>query len=249
MAKTVLVTGGTRGIGEAICRLAGARGYRVALNYPDASQAERADVIVHEVERAGGSARAFVADVRSKPEVEAMFGEIDRSLGRISALVNNVGGGTDPVEIPDMGDAYIAGIVAKNFLSMAYCSTEAAKRMSSRCGGEGGVIVNISSTAAVYLDRPGRTIYAASKGAIESYTRGAARELADANIRVNAVRVGIIDTPTHDVRDDEMQARIRRTVPLKRAGRPEEVAATVMFLLSDQASYITGEVVATSGGR
>lgn len=243
----LLVTGSNRGIGAAIARGAARAGYGVAVNHLGA--AEEAASVADEVRAAGRDAIVVEADVTRTRDVERLFGEIDRKLGRITGLVNNAGGGGPRLPIIQTTEEDVQRVFALNIQSAVLCTRAAIERMSPNAGGAGGSIVNISSLAAVRPDNPGLTIYAAAKGAVDSFTAAAAREVADLKIRINAVRAGIIDTPSHDVTDPIVSGRIAQTVLLRRAGRPEEVANAVLFLLSDAASYITGATLNASGGR
>ena len=243
----LLVTGSNRGIGASIAIAGAERGYTVVVNHLGAER--QANEVVDAIASRGGRAIAIEADVSKEREVERLFSQIDRQFGLVTALVNNVGNGSDRQQILEAGALDITRIFAVNVYSTILCTKAAVHRMSTRDGGLGGAIVNISSLAAIRPDNPGLSLYAAAKGAVDSFTLAAARDFADLGVRVNAVRAGIIDTPSHDVMDDIMSARIAQTVLLKRAGRPEEVASGVLFLLSREASYITGTTLNVSGGR
>jgi len=244
----VLVTGGSRGIGAAVALQAAAAGYRVAVNY--ASNAEAAENVVRTIEAAGGEAFAIQGDVSSETNVIYMFAELDRRFGRLDALVNNAGVVDRKARLDHMDAGRFERMLRINVLGPLICSREAVKRMSPLHGGTGGAIVNVSSIAAI-LGGPGEYVdYAASKGAIDSFTRGLAREVATENIRVNAVRPGIIDTEIHaSGGQPDRVAAMRSLVPMKREGTADEVAATILWLLSDAASYVTGAVIDVSGGR
>ncbi|MEJ6785210.1 SDR family oxidoreductase [Aminobacter sp. Piv2-1] len=246
--KVLLVTGGSRGIGAAICRLAVAAGYRVALNY--AANEAAANVLVAELEAAGGEAIAIKGDVGSEADVLAMFAEVDRTFGRLDAFVNNAGVVDMKARVDEMSAARLERMMRINVIGSILCAREAVKRMSSLHGGAGGAIVNISSAAAT-LGSPGEYVdYAASKGAIDTFTIGLAREVATEGVRVNAVRPGIIDTEIHaSGGQPDRIAAIRGAVPMKREGKAEEVAQAVIWLLSDAASYTTGSILNVSGGR
>lgn len=247
MKGVLLVTGGSRGIGAAICQEAGSRGYAVAVNF--LTSQDRALSVVNAIRAGGGKAVALKADMTKEEAIVRMFAQVDKELGPVTALVNNAGGGGTRVAIEEAGGADLERIMSLNLYGAIYCAREAVRRMSTRRGGRGGAIVNISSMAAKRADNPGLVLYAAAKGAIDSFTIGLAKEVADAGIRVNAVRAGIIDTEAQDVQGAEILARITRTVPMNRAGLPEEVANATLFLLSEQASYITGTFINVSGGR
>ncbi|RUW59739.1 SDR family oxidoreductase [Mesorhizobium sp. M7A.F.Ca.US.008.03.1.1] len=246
--KVLLVTGGSRGIGAAICRLGSKAGYRVAVNY--ASNQDAAEALVAEIKAAGGEAFAVKGDVGSEADIVAMFGAVDRAYGRLDAFVNNAGIVDVKARVDEMDVSRLERMMRINVVGSFLCAREAVKRMSTRHGGEGGSIVNISSAAAV-LGSPGEYVdYAASKGAIDTFTIGLAREVALEGIRVNAVRPGIIDTEIHASggQPDRVE-RFRDLLPMKRAGTVDEVAGAVLYLLSDVASYTTGAILNVSGGR
>jgi NAD(P)-dependent dehydrogenase (short-subunit alcohol dehydrogenase family) len=248
MSKVLIVTGGGRGIGAATARLAASRGYAVAVNYFKNSQA--ADQVVKQIEKAGGKAIALAADVSVERDVVAMFAEIDRALGRVTALVNNAGIVDVRSRVEEMSAERIQRMLAVNVTGSFLCAREAVKRMSTRNGGKGGAIVNLSSAAA-RLGSPGDYVdYAASKGAIDTFTIGLAKEVGGEGIRVNAVRPGVIRTEIHATSGDPGRvARIAEAAPMKRAGEPEEVARAIVWLLSDEASYISGAILDVTGGR
>ncbi|RWN29740.1 MAG: SDR family oxidoreductase [Mesorhizobium sp.] len=246
--KVLLVTGGSRGIGAAICRFGSEAGYRVAVNY--ASNQDAADALVAEIEAAGGEAFAVKGDVGSEADIVAMFEAVDHAYGRLDAFVNNAGIVDVRARVDDMDVSRLERMMRVNVVGSFLCAREAVKRMSTRHGGSGGSIVNISSAAAT-LGSPGEYVdYAASKGAIDTFTIGLAREVALEGIRVNAVRPGIIDTDIHASggQPDRVE-RFRDLLPMKRAGTVDEVAGAVLYLLSDAASYTTGAILNVSGGR
>jgi NAD(P)-dependent dehydrogenase (short-subunit alcohol dehydrogenase family) len=248
MSKIMLVTGGGRGIGAATCRLAAARGYAVAVNY--AQNRSTADALVRDIIAAGGAAIAVQADVAVEAEVEAMFATVDRELGTLSVLVNNAG----IVDIATRFDAMDAArwqrMFAVNVIGAMSCTKQAVLRMSTRHGGVGGAIVNISSGAA-RLGSPGRYVdYASAKGAIDTFTVGLGREVAGEGIRVNAVRPGVVDTEIHESSGDAGFAQASRAaIPMQRAGQPEEIAEAILWLASDAASFTTAAVLDATGGR
>lgn len=246
--KVLLVTGGGRGIGAAICRLAARAGYRVAINY--ASNQDAANALAAEIKAAGGEAFAVKGDVGSEADIVAMFEAVDRAYGRLDAFVNNAGIVDAKARVDEMDVARLERMMRINVVGSILCAREAVKRMSTRHGGPGGAIVNISSAAAV-LGSPGEYVdYAASKGAIDTFTIGLAREVALEGIRVNAVRPGIIDTEIHaSGGQPDRVARFQDALPMKRAGTADEVAGAVLYLLSDAASYTTGAILNVSGGR
>ncbi|TPI30408.1 SDR family oxidoreductase [Mesorhizobium sp. B3-2-1] len=246
--KVLLVTGGSRGIGAAICRLGAKAGYRVAVNY--ASNKAAADALVVEIKAGGGEAVAVRGDVGKETDIVAMFGAVDHAFGRLDAFVNNAGIVDVKARVDEMDVSRLERMMRINVVGSFLCAREAVKRMSTRHGGSGGAIVNISSAAAT-LGSPGEYVdYAASKGAIDTFTIGLAREVALEGIRVNAVRPGIIDTDIHASggQPDRIE-RVRDLLPMKRAGTADEVAGAVLYLLSDAASYTTGAILNVSGGR
>lgn len=246
--KVLLVTGGSRGIGAAICRLGSKAGYRVAVNY--ASNQDAAKALVAEIKATGGEAFAVKGDVGKESDIVAMFEAVDRTYGRLDAFVNNAGIVDVKARVDEMDVSRLERMMRVNVVGSFLCAREAVKRMSTRHGGLGGSIVNISSAAAT-LGSPGEYVdYAASKGAIDTFTIGLAREVAMEGIRVNAVRPGIIDTDIHASggQPDRVE-RFRDMLPMKRAGKADEVAGAVLYLLSDAASYTTGAILNVSGGR
>ncbi|MFC3723928.1 SDR family oxidoreductase [Neoaquamicrobium sediminum] len=247
-AKTMLVTGGSRGIGAAIARLGAAAGWRVAVNY--ASNEKAAARVVDEIVSAGGEAFAIRGDVGEEADVIAMFEAVDARFGKLHGLVNNAGVVDRKARLDEMSVERLTRMMRINVIGTALCAREAVRRMSTSHGGAGGAIVNISSIAAV-LGAPGEYIdYAASKGAVDTLTVGLAREVAAEGIRVNAVRPGIIDTEIHaSGGQPDRVAAMRGLVPMKREGTAEEVARAALWLLSDEASYSTGAILTTSGGR
>ncbi|GLS41903.1 glucose-1-dehydrogenase [Mesorhizobium tianshanense] len=246
--KVLLVTGGSRGIGAATSRLAAKAGYRVAVNY--ASNEAAATALVEAIEQDGGEALALKGDVGNEADILSMFEKVDRTFGRLDALVNNAGVVDQRARVDEMSGARLERMMRINVIGSMLCAREAVKRMSTSHGGKGGAIVNISSIAA-RIGGPGEYVdYAASKGAIDSFTIGLAREVAAEGIRVNAVSPGIIDTEIHASggQPDRIE-RMRHFVPMQRAGTAEEVAAAILWLLSDEASYTTGANLEMGGGR
>ena len=244
MSKILLITGASRGIGAATARLAGARGYDVAVNY--LRDAKAADEVVAEIERAGRRAVAIQGDMAREEDVARTFATLDQELGRITHLVYNAGttGGYSRLEEADA--AMMRFVLDLNVLGALMCVKAAAQRMSTKKGGPGGAIVLISSMAAILGSAGEYVWYAASKGAIDSMTVGLSRELAAEGIRVNAVSPGLIETGLHPPGRLE---RLAPMMPIPRAGKPEEVAEAILFLLSDAASYTTGTNLRVSGGR
>ncbi len=247
-SNILLVTGGGRGIGAATCLAATKSGYAVAVNYRLNRAA--AEAVVSSIAAAGGTAVALRADVSVESEIVRLFAEVDSRLGRLTALVNNAGIVDRQCRVEDMDAARLARMFATNVVGPFLCAREAVKRMSTRHGGPGGAIVNVSS-AASRLGSPGEYVdYAASKGAIDTFTLGLAKEVAAEGIRVNAVRPGVIHTEIHASGGEPNRVdRVKAAVPMGRGGSPDEVAAAILWLLSDAASYTTGALLDVSGGR
>ena len=246
--RVLLVTGGSRGIGAATARLAASRGYAVCINYRQDHRA--AGEIVSHIECAGGRAAAVQADVSIEAEVVGLFQAVDRDLGPLRALVNNAGMLERQGRVEDMDAGRIGRVFATNVTGAFICAREAVKRMSTRHGGAGGAIVNVSSRAAALGSAGEYVDYAAAKAAVDTLTIGLAREVADEGVRVNAVRAGVILTGIHASGGEPGRAdRIAPSIPMKRAGQVEEVARAILWLLSDEASYCTGAILDVSGGR
>nr|WP_087149331.1 SDR family oxidoreductase [Pararhizobium antarcticum] len=244
----LLVTGGSRGIGAAVCSAAARQGWRVAVNY--ASNKGAADKLVAAISDAGGEAIAVEGDVGSEAGIGAIFAAVDQAFGRFDGLVNNAGIVDVPARIDEMSAERLERMFRINITGSIRCAAEAVRRMSTRFGGKGGAIVNVSSMAAV-LGSAGQYVdYAASKGAIDTFTIGLAREVATEGIRVNAVRPGVIDTEIHASGGLPDRARdMASSIPLQRPGQANEVADTILYLLSPSASYVTGAILNVSGGR
>lgn len=248
MSKILLVTGGSRGIGAATARLAAQHGYTVCITYLHNQAA--AETVVADIASTGGRAVAFAADVSVESDVMRLFEQIDAQIGPLSALVNNTGILEQQMRVDQMDVARLQRIFTTNIVGPFLCAREAVRRMSTRYGGTGGTIVNVSSIAA-RLGAPTEYVdYAASKGAIDSFTIGLAKEVATEGIRVNAVRPGAIYTEIHASGGEPQRVdRVKASVPMQRGGQVEEVAYAILWLLSDEASYITGTCLDVAGGR
>lgn len=247
-APVMLITGGSRGIGAATGRLAAERGYALCINY--ARNAAKADGLVADIAASGGKAIAVQGDVANEEEVVRLFEACDAEFGRLDVLINNAGILERQMRLDEMDAARIDRVFAVNVRGAFLCAREAVKRLSTKHGGKGGAIVNLSSKASV-LGSPNEFIdYAASKGAIDTMTIGLAREVATEGIRVNAVRPGLVDTDIHlDAGEPGRPDRLRPTIPMQRSGSVEEVARAILWLCSDEASYTTGAFIDVSGGR
>jgi NAD(P)-dependent dehydrogenase (short-subunit alcohol dehydrogenase family) len=245
---TLVITGASRGIGAASARLAAANGYAVAVNY--ASARADAESVVREIVAAGGIAHAIAGDVSREADVLSLFAEAHETLGPIVGLVNNAGVTGGSARVVEVSAEQLQRTLAVNVTGSFLCAREAVRRMAHSRGGVGGAIVNVSSIAA-RLGGAGEWVhYAASKGAIDSFTRGLAIEVAADGIRVNAVSPGLIETDIHTTSSiPNRLATLAPTVPMRRAGTPEEVAETILWLLSEKASYVSGTIVDVGGGR
>lgn len=248
MDKVIIITGAGRGIGAATALLAAKRGYTVCVNY--LQNATSAGLIVEQILQQGGKAFSVAADISLETDVVKLFRTVDEKAGPVNALVNNAAILEKQSLLMDMNANRLQRIFSVNVTGSFLCAAEAIKRMSSKKNGKGGAIVNVSSAAArggspfEYID------YAASKGAIDTMTIGLAKELAGENIRVNAVRPGVIHTDIHASGGEPARIeRIKDSIPMKRGGQPEEVAHSILWLLSDEASYVTGAILDVTGGR
>ncbi|MGY4255429.1 NAD(P)-dependent dehydrogenase (short-subunit alcohol dehydrogenase family) [Bradyrhizobium sp. USDA 4516] len=246
--KVVVITGGSRGIGRATALAAAARGYRIVVGY--ASNKTAADEVVAAIEAGNGKAIAVKCDVGSEQDILALFKAAD-GFGTLGALVNNAGiVGKSGVRVDEMSAERIQQMMAVNVTGSILCAREAVKRMSTKHGGKGGVIVNLSSVAAK-LGAPNTYVdYAASKGAIDSFTIGLGYEVANEGIRVAGIRPGLIDTDIHAAGGEPDRAhRLAHMVPMKRVGTADEIANAIVWLISDEASYVTSAILDVSGGR
>ncbi len=248
MKRVLLITGGSRGIGAATALLAAQDGWAVAVNY--ANNQAAANQVVQAIAQAGGQAIAVQGDVADEAQIARLFATVDQQLGRVTGLVNNAGVVDVTARVEDMSWQRLERMMRINVLGTFACAKEAIRRMSTRHGGQGGVIVNLSSAAA-RLGAPAQYVdYAASKGAIDTFTVGLAKELATENIRVNAVRPGVIDTDIHASGGLPNRARdLASQIPMQRPGTAQETAQAIVWLLSDKASYVTGTCLDVTGGR
>jgi NAD(P)-dependent dehydrogenase (short-subunit alcohol dehydrogenase family) len=248
MKPIILITGGSRGIGAATAILAAKKGYNVCINY--LKNQNVADALVTKIQAAGGEAFTIKADVSNEAEVVALFKALDQKSGALTALVNNVGILEPQMPVEEMDAARLERMFKSNVISYFLCAREAVKRMSLKKGGKGGAIVNVSSRAAC-LGSPNEYVdYAASKGAVDTFTKGLSLEVANQGIRVNAVRPGFIYTDIHISGGEPNRVkRVEPSIPMQRGGQPEEVAHAILWLLSQEASYVTGTFMDVAGGR
>lgn len=246
--RILLVTGAGRGIGAAIARLAAKRGYDVAINY--AGNDAAANAVVADIKSAGRRGVAIKGDMGNPGDIANLFLEVDKHLGRITDLVNNAGIMGYPSRVADLKPDVLKHVIDVNVTGAILVASEAVRRMSTKHGGHGGTIVNMGSMAAVLGMSGDYVWYAASKGALNSFTVGLAREVIGEGIRVNAVSPGLIDTDIHAAAGQPDRAeRLKSVIPIGRFGQPEEVAESVLYLMSDQASYVVGANLSISGGR
>lgn len=248
MTPVVLITGAGRGIGAVTARLAASRGYRVGVNYR--ANREASEGVVAAIRASGGTAVVLPGDVAVEDDVLRMFVECERALGPLTALVNNAGVVDMKARVDEMSAARLHRMFAINVVGTMLCAREAVRRMSTKHGGRGGAIVNVSSVAA-RIGSPGEYVdYAAAKGAVDVFTIGLAKEVAAEGVRVNAVRPGIVRTEIHASggQPDRLE-RIAPLVPMQRPGEPDEIAGAILWLLSDEASYTSGALLDVSGAR
>ena len=248
MSKVILITGGSRGIGAATVRLAIQQGYAVCFSYH--SQQTAAEALVQDLQNQGGEIRAVQADISQEASICQLFAACDQAFGRLDALVNNAGILEQQMRVQAMDAARLQRIFTTNVIGSFLCAREAIKRMSTQLGGQGGSIVNLSSVAA-RLGAPFEYVdYAASKGAIDTFTLGLAKELATEGIRVNAVRPGSIYTDIHASGGEPNRVeRVKASIPMQRGGYPEEIASAILWLISEQAAYTSGAILDVAGGR
>ena len=247
MTRTLLITGGASGIGAETARRAADRGYQVAINYRTRDAA--AKKVVADVQAKGAKAIAIKADMASEADIVKLFEETTRQLGPITHVLNSAGISRQ-MRVDEYDATALAGLFATNVTGLMLCCREAAKRMSTKNGGKGGAIVNVSSMAATLGGRPGSSAYAATKGAVDSFTKGFAREVAREGIRVNSLRPGMVMTEMTEKRlaEPTFLAGIQKSIPMGRVGEAHEIAEAVLWLLSDESSFITGAMLDAAGG-
>jgi len=247
-APIMLVTGGSRSIGAGICELAAERGYDICVNYLAA--AERAEEVAEKVRSFGRRAITVQADVSKPDQIESLFAEVDENLGGLDVLVNNAGISVE-CDVADQNLADVKRIIDTNLLGPVLTTQHAILRMSTKHGGKGGTIINISSISGLYGGLPGDTVYAGTKGGLDSFTFGVAKEVASEGIRICGIRPGLIETEIwgKTISVEQAVEMGKTAVPLGRVGQPEDIATAVLWLASDEAGYMTAEVINVSGGR
>jgi NAD(P)-dependent dehydrogenase (short-subunit alcohol dehydrogenase family) len=248
MTNTLLITGGASGIGAETARRAATRGYKIAVNYR--SREKEAQAVVADIKAKGAQAVALQADMGREAEVVRLFADAEKALGPITHLVNSAGINGRRGRVDDYDGAALAEVFGVNVIGLMLCCREATKRMSTKHGGKGGAIVNVSSMAGTLGGRPGSSAYATSKGAVDAFTKGFAREVAAERIRVNSVRPGMVLTEMTEGRlsDEAFRTSIEASIPMRRIGKANEIAETILWLLSDDASFITGAMLDAAGG-
>lgn len=248
MSKTLLITGGASGIGAETARRGGARGYKVAINYR--SRDAQARAVVADIEAAGGRAIALPGDMAREADIIRLFDDVEHAFGPITHLVNSAGMDPSRSRIDEYEREVITNLFTVNVIGLMLCCREATRRMSTRHSGKGGAIVNVSSMAATLGGRRGASAYAATKGAVDAFTKGFAREVAAEGIRVNAIRPGPVLTEMTEGRlsDPGVLAAVAASLPIQRIGEAHEIAEAILWLLSDEASFITGAMLDASGG-
>ena len=247
MSKTLLITGGASGIGAETARQAATRGYGIAINYR--TRDAQAKAVVADVEARGGKAIALPGDMAREADIVRMFQETEKALGAVTHLVNSAGF-SQRTRVDEYDAALLEKFFAINVIGLMLCCREAAKRMSTRHGGKGGAIVNVSSMASTLGGRLGSSAYAATKGAVDSFTKGFAREVAPEGIRVNSLRPGMVMSEMTEgrLKDAAFRASIEASIPMRRVGEVHEMAGAILYLLSDDASFITGAMLDAAGG-
>ena len=248
MTRTLLITGGASGIGAETARRAATRGYRIAINYR--TRETQAEAVAADARAKGADAIVVRADMAREADIVRLFEETERSLGPVTHLVNSAGINGRRGRVEDYDAAALANVFAVNVVGPMLCCREAARRMSTRRGGRGGAIVNVSSMAATLGGRSGSSAYAATKGAVDAFTKGFAREVASEGIRVNSIRPGMVLTEMTEGRlsDTAFRSSIEASIPMRRVGEANEIAEAVLWLLSDEASFITGAMLDAAGG-
>jgi len=248
MTNTLLITGGASGIGAETARRAAKQGYKVAINYR--SRDAQAMGLAADIAAQDGEAIALPADMANEADIVRLFKETERVFGPVTHLVNSAGIGSRPTRVDEIDTKVVANLLAVNVTGLMLCCREAARRMSTKHGGKGGTIVNVSSMAATLGGRPGASAYAASKGAVDAFTKAFAREVAAEGIRVNSIRPGLIETEMTEnrLKDQAFRSYIEASIPMNRVGQANEVADAILWLLSDQASFITGAMLDAAGG-
>jgi NAD(P)-dependent dehydrogenase (short-subunit alcohol dehydrogenase family) len=248
MTRTLLITGGASGIGAETARRAATRGYRIAINYR--TRETQAEAVAADARAKGADAIVVRADMAREADIVRLFEETERSLGPVTHLVNSAGINGRRGRVEDYDAAALANVFAVNVVGLMLCCRQAARRMSTRQGGRGGAIVNVSSMAATLGGRSGSSAYAATKGAVDAFTKGFAREVASEGIRVNSIRPGMVLTEMTEGRlsDTAFRSSIEASIPMRRVGEANEIAEAVLWLLSDEASFITGAMLDAAGG-